>query len=118
MKKIARITALMLVVVLSLALLASCGISEKTAEKVNQAVKDGEAMSVADLKKLCGGDPTYDLRVVGTGTGFLVWVSGCKTPEDVQKKLDDGKTPKALYVMVLGGKATTAVFQDYDKDKK
>ncbi len=30
MKKIARITALMLVVVLSLALLASCGISEKT----------------------------------------------------------------------------------------
>ncbi len=116
MKKFARITALMLVVVLSLALLASCGISEKTAEKVNQAVKDGEAMSVADLKKLCGGDPTYDLRVASTG--FLVWVSGCKTPEDVQKKLDDGKTPKALYVMVVVGKVTTAVFQDYDKDKK
>lgn len=116
MKKFAKITALMLVIIMSVALLASCGISQKTADKINQAAKDGEAMSVEDVKKTCGGDPTYDLRVLGTG--FLVWVSGCKTAEDVQKQLDAGKTPKALYVSVVAGKATGAVFQDYDKDKK
>ena len=116
MKKFTKIAALMLVVIMSVALLASCGISEKTAEKVNQATKDGEPMSVADLEKLCGGEATIDLRVLGSG--FLVWVSGCKDAEAVQKKLDESKTPKALYVMVVAGKATTAVYQDYDKDKK
>lgn len=116
MKKFARITALMLVVIMSVALLASCGISEKTAEKVNQSIKDGNPMTVDELKKTCGGDATIDARVMGTG--FMIWVQGCKNADDVQKKLDDGKTPKALYVMVVGGKATTAVFQDYDKDKK
>ncbi len=118
MKKFTKIAALMLVVIMSVALLASCGISEKTAEKVNKAAKDGEPMSVADLEKLCGGEATFDLRGQLTASGFMVWVSGCKDAEAVQKKLDEGKTPKALYVMVVGGKATTAVFQDYDKDKK
>ncbi len=116
MKKFTKIAALMLVVIMSVALLASCGVSEKTAEKVNKSSKDGEPMSVADLEKLCGGEATIDLRVLGTG--FLVWVNGCKDAEAVQKMLDDGKTPKALYVSVVGGKAVSAVFQDYDKDKK
>lgn len=116
MKKVVKITALMLVIVMSIALLASCGVSEKTAEKVNQAVKDGEPMTVDKLKKTCGGEPTADLRV--GSTGFMVWVQGCKNMDEVQAKRDAGKTLKALYVMVVGGKATSATFQDYDENKK
>lgn len=115
MKKFAKITALMLVVIMSVALLASCGVSQKTADKINDAFKNGEAMSVADVKKLCG-DPTIDFSVAGTG--LLVFVNGCKTSDDVKKQLDDGKTPKALYVTCIAGKATAAVFQDYDENKK
>lgn len=115
MKKFAKVMALMLVVVMSLALLASCGVSEKTADKINQAAKDGEHMSVADVKKTCGGDPTIDISVAGNG--LLVWVNGCKTKEDVQKKVEAEKEVKALYVTVLGGKATAAVYQNYDPNK-
>lgn len=113
MKKTVKVVALMLVVVLSLALLASCGVSEKTAEKINQAAKDGKAMTPDEVKKLCGGDPTFGVDVLVAGE--MIWVSGCKNADDVQKKLDDGKSLKALYVTFVLGKATSAVYKDYTK---
>lgn len=117
MKKFAQVMAVVMLVVMSLALLVSCGVSEKTAEKINNAAKNKDTiMSVDDVKKLCGGDPTADLSVLGTG--FLVWVNGCKNLDEVNAKIEDGKTVKALYVSIAGGKATGAVYQDYDKNKK
>lgn len=118
MKKFARITALLLVVIMSVALLASCGVSEKTAEKINKAHSDGEDMSIADVKKLCGGDATYDYVGKVTNTGIMVWVSGCKNDDDVKAKKDAGKSLKALYVTFAGGKATGASYQEYDENKK
>jgi len=116
MKKFAKITAVVMLVVLSVMMLASCGVSQSTADKINKATSDGESMSVADAKKLCGGEPTIDLSALGTG--LLVYVNGCKNLEDVNAKIEAGKTPKALYVTIAAGKAIAAVFQDYDADKK
>lgn len=118
MKKFVKITALMLVVIMSVALLASCGLSEKTAEKINNAHKDGEDMSVADVKKLCGGDPTFNFTEPVTNSGLMVWVSGCANADDVKAKTEAGQSLKALYVTFALGKATGAVFQDYDENKK
>ncbi len=115
MKKFAKITAIAMVVVLSVVLLASCGVSQKTADKINEAFKNGEPMSVADVKKLCG-DPTADLTIAGSG--LLTFVNGCKTIEEANQKRKDGKSVKALYVTCVAGKATGAIFQDYDPDKK
>ena len=115
MKKFAKIMALTMVVVLSVLVLASCGINEKTAEKINNAAKEGEAMSIADVKKLCGGDPTFGVDV--TVAGVMTWVSGCKNAEDVKKKLDDGKKLKSLTVTFVLGKATLAVYGDYTPEK-
>ena len=115
MKKFVKVMALMLVVVMSVALLASCGVSEKTAEKINQAAKDGEAMTVEEVKKLCGGDPTVGVDIVLAGE--MIWISGCKNLEDAQKKYEDGKTLKALFVTFVLGKATFADYKDWTHSK-
>lgn len=48
----------------------------------------------------------------------MTWVSGCKTAEDVAKKVENNEQLKALVVTVVLGKATGAVYGDYNPDKK
>lgn len=117
MKKTMKIVSLMLVVVMSLALLTSCGISQKTADDINAAVKTGELKTLDELKKQLG-DPTTGGVDPITKSGVLVWVNGCKNLEDVYAKVDAGKTLKALTVTFVAGKATLAAYGDYTPEKK
>ena len=89
----------LLVLVVSLVLMVSltgCGFASK-AEKVEKQWKDGETLSLADIKDTMG-DPTSEALVVGTGV--VVWIEGCKTWEDAQAKWDEGEKMAALVVTV------------------
>lgn len=118
MKKFAKVAALMLLVIMSVALLASCGVSEKSAEKVNNAAKDKKFMSIEECKKAFG-DPTLDLTatILGHTGGALVWINGCKNADDVKAKLDAGKELKALTVTIADGVATSATYGVYKPDE-
>lgn len=89
----------LLVLVVALVLMVSltgCGFASK-AEKVEQQWKDGETLSLADIKDTMG-DPTSEALVVGTGV--VVWVEGCKTWEEAKAKWDKGEKMAALVVTV------------------
>lgn len=89
----------LLVLVVALVLMVSltgCGFASK-AEKVEQQWKDGETLSLADIKDTMG-DPTSEALVVGTGV--VVWVEGCKTWEEAEAKWDKGEKMAALVVTV------------------
>ncbi len=91
--------------------LASCGISKDEADKINQDIKDGKALTYDDLKKSYG-DPTYDL-VIGDASvksGSMIWVKGCKTKDQVEEKWDKGEKLSALTVVLLLNKATSATW--------
>lgn len=116
MKKFTKVFAVMLVCMLAVSLLCACGVNQKAADKINQAAKDGKHMTFEELKKSYG-DPTVNGAGGGSligATGVVVWVNGCKTLEEAQKKLDEGKKLEALTVTLLNGKATAASYGEWD----
>lgn len=120
MKKLVKIAAVMLVAVMSLALLVSCGVSEQSAEKVNQAVKDKKPMTIEDCKKAFG-NPTLDgtASVITEGSGVMVWINGCKDEaalKEKMSKLGEGEKVQGLVVTFAAGKATSAFYGDYDPE--
>jgi hypothetical protein len=99
----------LLVLVVALVLMVSltgCGFASK-AEKVESQWKDGEKLSLADIKDTMG-DPTYELDLaIGKA---VVWIEGCKTMEEAKAKWDEGKTMPALVVTVALNNVVTVKF--------
>lgn len=95
--------------------LTGCGVSAKDAEKINDAFKANEAWTIEEVHDKFG-TPTVDVTIIGSG--FELYVNGCKTLEDVQARWDAGKKVEALVVTYLAGKAVAAAYdEDYTKDE-
>lgn len=97
--------------------LASCGVSQSAADKINKAAKEGNHYTYEKLIKSYGKptiDATTDKSLLGSGkrNGLMVWVKGCKTLEIVEEKLDKGEQLSALTVTIIEDNATTAVWTD------
>ena len=92
--------------------LASCGISQGYADKVNDAAADKNYIQYVDAKKALGGD-CVDLTatVLGSTNGVLIAVKGCKTKEDLEKKLEDGKTIEGIIITVLNNNCMSAAYR-------
>lgn len=114
MKKTLKTIILSLILAIALAF-TGCGVSQSSADKINEAVKNGEPMSVEEVEKLCG-DPTFELLMAGTGT--YIYVAGCDEWDDVEEKLKEEKPMKAIIVTFVAGKATLAVYNDNYDGKK
>ena len=105
------LVALLLVAVLSL---ASCKGLEGLADDINKAAEDGEAMTYSQVMDELGDDVinyTADVPVVGRN-GVLIKVKGCANWEEINEKLEAGKTVKGIVVTVIGGKATAAEYRE------
>ena len=60
------------------------------------------------------GDEAFEVNLlVG---GVIIAVKGCESMEDVQAKIDDGKTVKGIIVTIVLGKATSAVYKEITED--
>lgn len=95
--------------------LASCGVSQGLADKINTAAENGEHMTYEQVSKKLG-DPTIEVGggSANTYTGVLTWVSGCDTLEEIEAKWEDGKKVKAIVVTFTLGKAVGAIYhEDY-----
>ncbi len=99
-------------------LLTGCGVSQDMADKINKKVEDGEYTYSQLLKDY--KDPTIDLTatVFDSTSGTVIYVKGCKTAEDVEAKLDEGKELDAVYVVIFNNKVTGATYEKYSPDKK
>ncbi|MCH5171441.1 MAG: hypothetical protein J1F31_01210 [Erysipelotrichales bacterium] len=91
--------------------LASCGISQSAADKINKAREDGKHLTYDQLIKDYG-KPTYDLtaEVFGSRSGDVTWVKGCDSSTKVKEKLDNGEKLSALTVVILNNKAMSATW--------
>ena len=106
--------SLFAVVVAFVLTLASCGkISEKYADKINEAAEAGEHYDVEKIRKDLG-DEAVEILVLNSGV--IVAVKGCESYEDIKTKLDEGKTVKGLLVTVFAGKATGAKYTEITED--
>lgn len=108
MKKLLKtgVLAVLIAVMLSF---AGCGVSQKSADKINDAVNNGEPMTVGEVKDKFG-DPTQE--ALFAGTGYMVYVNGCKEWEDFENKINNGDKVAGMVVICVGGKATAAVYYD------
>lgn len=109
MKKILKTSVLVLLVAVMLAFAGCGGVSKKSADEINEAVNNGTPFTVAEVKDKFGDPIKEELTV---GTGFMVYVNGCKTWEDFEAKVDAGEQVGGMVVLCLAGKATVAIWYD------
>lgn len=97
------------VAALGLFLLVACSnVSTKYADKINSAAKDGEAITLDQVRKDLGDDR---VEIIALNTGVIISVKGCKTLDDLQKKLDNGEDVEGIVITILASKATAAEYR-------
>lgn len=99
--------------------LTACGISEKTAEKINVAAAKEEHWTYAEvIEKLDA--PTVDatVEVFGFRAGAMTWYVGYESYDEAKAAVEAGKTVKVLVVTIVDGKATDADYSEWVKEEK
>jgi len=114
MKTTMKVLSLMLVIVMLMCSLASCGnISESYAKKINKAAEDGEHYTYDQVVKDLGENA---IEIAFMGTGVVIAVKDCKSIDDLNKMLESGKTVKGIVVTMLANKATSASYKEISED--
>lgn len=114
MKNIMKILSLVLAIVCLCTALVACGnISQSYADKVNKAAEKDEHITYTQVLEDLGEDA---IDVTFMKTGVVIAVKGCETIDDIEAKLDDGKTVKGIVVTIAGGKAISAEYKELTKD--
>jgi hypothetical protein len=113
-KTMIKVLSLMLVAVMMVCALASCGnISESYAEKINKAADNDEHYSYDQVVEDFG-DNAIEIAVFGTGV--VIAVKGCESVDDIEEKLDNGETVKGVVVTMVANKAVSATYKEITED--
>lgn len=102
-------------------MLVGCGVSQKTADKINAAAatesKKDDWTYAKCVKTL--GEPTINGYVSSAlvSGGICQWVVGCKNAEELSTKVEAGKELNALTVTFVGEYAASASFGKYNEKK-
>ena len=116
MKKITKILALALLVVLCLTALTACSnISQAYADKINKAAENDKPLTYSEVLEDLG-DNAIDIVVPVINTGVIIAAQGCESLEDLNAKLDEGKQVKGIVVTIAGGEAVKAEFKVLTKE--
>ena len=117
--KLFKRLSLLAVVVAFVLTLASCGkISQKYADKINEAAENGAPLTFTEVKEDLGDEAVWigSGEQIGAASGVIIAVKGCSTVEDIEAKLDEGKTVKGIIVGVLFNKATSAKYTEITEE--
>ena len=114
--------SLVAVICLLLLTVVSCGgVTEKYANKINEAAEAKEYIEYEDVCKKIGEKNLIDLteEILTSRNGVVIGVKGCNTWDEIEDKLDEGKTVKGIYVVIANGKAIRAEYREITaKDKE
>ena len=116
-----KIVSLLLVCILMVGVLASCG-NASLAKKINKAAEGDDPMTYEEVKDALKGtviDGTMNLN--GSRNGTLSVIKGVKDQEDMieaAKKIQDGKSVKGIIVLIVDGNAVAAIEGKLDKDSE
>lgn len=114
MKKILSAVLACVLIIGCVLALASCGkISESYAKKINKAAEADEHYTYDQVKEDLG-DNAVDITILKSGV--IIAVKGCETLDEIEDKLDDGKTVKGIVITVVAGKATSATYKEITEE--
>ena len=117
MKKVLKLSSLLLVLVACFTLASCSKISEGYAKKINKAAEKEDYITYEEVEKALGDEAVFvGVEVLGSANGVVVAVKGCDSLEDIQAKLDEGKTVKGITIAILNSKATKAEYKEITKD--
>ena len=118
MKKSIRIISLVLLLALVASVFVGCSnATESYAEKINNAAKENKHYTYQDVIEDLGDeaiDITADL--FGSVNGVIIAVQGCKSMDEIEDKIDDGKDVKGVVIIIAGSKATSATYKVITED--
>lgn len=108
---------LMCAICLFLLTLVSCGgISQSYADKINKKAEAEEHLVYSQVVKKLGKNIVSN-ATLGAGdddktrSGAVIAVKGCKTWDEVEDKIDNGKDVKGIIVTFVLGKAVSAEYR-------
>lgn len=94
---------------LSLFLMVACSnVSQSYADKINNAASDKEPIALEQVRKDLG-DERVEILVLESGV--VISVKGCKTMDDLKKKLDEEDNVEGIVITIALGKATHAEYR-------
>ena len=94
--------------------LVGCGVSQSTADKINEAAKAKEHMTWTEVVEILGTDyvASFSIGDADYVTGVVVWYQGYETYEEVKQALENGKTVKKISVDFFLGEAISAEYEE------
>ena len=114
MKKIISMVLVCVLLACSMLTLASCGnISESYADKINKAADKKEHYTYDQVIEDLGED-AIDITVLKSGV--IIAIKGVSSLDELEDKIDEGKTLKGIVVTILAGKATKAAYKEITED--
>ena len=124
MKKLTKILGTALVLGLGCVAFTSCGSSanaEDIQSKIDEKINDDDESTYYtydECVKAMGKNLIENLTVVEEGQryGRLVCAEGCKSLDDLKKKVEKGETVKVLVVFVRGGNCTECDVDNADSN--
>jgi hypothetical protein len=104
MKKLLGVFALLSVLVLA----ACSNVTQKYADKINEAAAAKEHYTVEQVREDLGDEAIDVNLLVG---GAIIAVKGVTTLDELEDKIDEGKEIKGIIVYYALGKATKAEYK-------
>ncbi len=114
MKKFKFLAALFVACAAVFSLAACSGVSQGYADKINEEAKDddGKFITYDDVMKKLGSEAVdLTVAVAGKHSGVVYGVKGCKSWDDIQKKIDAGEDVEGLVITVVANNATAAAYE-------
>ena len=104
MKKLLGVFALLSVLVLA----ACSNVTQKYADKINEAAAAKEYYTVEQVREDLGDEA---VEILLLNNGVIVAVKGCETLDEIKAKVNEGEDVKGIIVTIAMGKATAAKYQ-------
>ena len=117
MKKVLKLSSLLLVLVACFTLASCSKISEGYAKKINKAAEKEDYITYEQVEKALGDDAVFvGVELLGSANGVVIGVKGCDDLDDIQEKLEEGKKVKGIVIAIVNNKATGAEYKEITKD--
>lgn len=101
-------------VMMSIMFLAACsGVSQSYADKINDAAEKEEYVTLEDARDKLGDNR---VEILLFNTGILIGVKGVDSQEELEEKLDAGKTVKGIVITVFAGSCTSATYREIESN--
>lgn len=114
-----RIVSLLLVCILMVGVLASCGsnVSESYAKKINDAATEKKNLTYAEVIEDLGDEAIPMIAgTAGYESGLIIAVKGVTNEDELKQLVDEGEEIEGLVVTILLGKATAAKYGKIDEN--